>query len=77
MEDSDRDDENVLVAGFPLTFSATWYPSSPGRRMSSRMRSSQVVRAVDVHRIDRGIIGELDEIDDPRRLGADLVEKLL
>jgi DNA-binding NtrC family response regulator len=37
----------------------------------------QVARPVDVHRIDGGIIGELHEIDHPRRLGADFVEVLL
>src|SRR4029079_2417819 len=37
----------------------------------------EVIRAIDVHRIDFGLVRELYEIDHARRLRADLVEVIL
>jgi hypothetical protein len=37
----------------------------------------QVVRAVHVDRIDLGVVGELDQVDDARGLDADLLDVLV
>ena len=48
------------------------FPHDGEGLLGHRAVRRQVVRALDVDRIDRGSVGELHEVDDPGRLGPDL-----
>ena len=76
-----RADRDEVLAAIERQLADAHFPFHPVAHHRKRIAGRtairrEVIRAIDVHRIDRGLIGKLHEVDHACRLRTDLLEVL-